>query len=44
MIRGNRVERRDAVAPGRINMAITRMAPTDSKAFTTTTESQLIKI
>lgn len=39
---GNRRQINDAVAPGRINMAITRMAPTDSNALTTTTESHPI--
>ena len=39
MMTGNRAEIRCAVAPGRISMATTRMAPTDSKALTTTMES-----
>ena len=49
-VRGELVERqrrvrehRDAVAPGRISIATTRIAPTDSKALTITTESQAIR-
>ncbi len=43
MITGSRCEMSDAVAPGMINIATTKMAPTDSNALTTTTESQHIK-
>ena len=41
---GSRCESNDAVAPGKINMAITRIAPTDSNALTTTTDRMLIKL
>ena len=37
---GRRLDSRDAVAAGRISMAMTRMAPTASKALTMTIESQ----
>ena len=41
---GRRWEMSEAEAPGKINMAITRIAPTDSKALTTTTDNRLIKL